>query len=170
MTTVEFIGMIAPQQYSEILSPAGPPVDPAFTRAFARAHEDAGFDRVLIGYFSTAPDGMIVAAHVLDHTERLGVLLAHRPGFVAPTVAARQMATLDQFSGGRLAVHIITGGDDADLARDGDQFALVPRQQELLAKPHDRRGRVVRLDDFDMVTTRRQHIDDHRVEIHGKCG
>ena len=127
MTTVEFIGMIAPQQYSEILSPAGPPVDPAFTRAFARAHEDAGFDRVLIGYFSTAPDGMIVAAHVLDHTERLGVLLAHRPGFVAPTVAARQMATLDQFSGGRLAVHIITGGDDADLARDGDDLDKVTR-------------------------------------------
>jgi len=118
--TVEFIGMIAPQQYSEIIPPSGPVVDPDFTIRFAKAHEDAGFDRVLIGYFSTAPDGFIVASWVLQATGRLGVLLAHRPGFVAPTVAARKLATLDQFSGGRLALHVITGGSDEDQARDGD--------------------------------------------------
>jgi len=50
----------------------------------------------------------------------LGILLAHRPGFVAPTLAARSLATLDQVSDGRLAVHIISGGDDADQRRDGD--------------------------------------------------
>jgi len=53
-------------------------------------------------------------------TERLGFLLAHRPGFVAPPLAARKLATLDQLSGGRLAVHIISGGSDADQAKDGD--------------------------------------------------
>jgi alkanesulfonate monooxygenase len=47
-------------------------------------------------------------------------LLAHRPGFVAPTLAARKLATLDQLSNGRLAVHIISGGSDADQAKDGD--------------------------------------------------
>ena len=86
---VEFIGMMAPQESSEIVAAAGPVVDPAVTRRFAQAHEDSGFDRVLIGYFSTMPDGFAVASYVLAHTERLGVLLAHRPGFVAPTVAAR---------------------------------------------------------------------------------
>jgi alkanesulfonate monooxygenase len=118
--TVEFIGMIAPQEYSEIIPPSGPIVDPAFAIRFAKAHEASGFDRVLIGYFSFAPDGFIVASWTLQATERLGVLLAHRPGFVAPTVAARKLATLDQFSGGRLAVHIITGGSDEEQARDGD--------------------------------------------------
>ena len=53
-------------------------------------------------------------------TGRLGFLLAHRPGFVAPPVAARKLATLDQLSGGRLAVHMIAGGSDADQAKDGD--------------------------------------------------
>jgi alkanesulfonate monooxygenase len=48
------------------------------------------------------------------------VLLAHRPGFVAPTLFARTLATLDHFSRGRIAVHIISGGDDADQRRDGD--------------------------------------------------
>jgi alkanesulfonate monooxygenase len=117
---IEFIGMIAPQPYSETLPPTGPVVNPGFTIDFAKAHEDAGFDRVLIGYFSTAPDGFIVASWVLQATDRLAVLLAHRPGFVAPTVAARKLATLDQFSGGRLALHVITGGSDEDQARDGD--------------------------------------------------
>ena len=46
--------------------------------------------------------------------------LAHRPGFVAPPLAARKLATLDQLSGGRLALHIIAGGSDADQAKDGD--------------------------------------------------
>jgi Luciferase-like monooxygenase len=48
------------------------------------------------------------------------LLLAHRPGFVSPTLAARKLATLDQLSGGRLAVHIIAGGSDPDQAKDGD--------------------------------------------------
>jgi alkanesulfonate monooxygenase len=39
---------------------------------------------------------------------------------VAPTLAARKAATLDQISGGRVSLHIITGGSDADQARDGD--------------------------------------------------
>jgi alkanesulfonate monooxygenase len=37
-----------------------------------------------------------------------------------PPVAARKLATLDQLSNGRLAVHIISGGSDADQAKDGD--------------------------------------------------
>ena len=90
---VEFIGMIATRESSES-RPAEPPViDPGFTRAFARAHERSGFDRVLVGYYSDAADGFSVASDVLAHTERLGVLLAHRPGFVAPTLAARKLAT-----------------------------------------------------------------------------
>ena len=117
---IEFIGMIGTSQQSEIHARTGPAVDVAYTRAFARAHERAGFDRVLIGYFSNGPDGFVVAADVLAHAERLGVLLAHRPGFVAPTLAARKLATLDQLSGGRLAVHVISGGSDADQRRDGD--------------------------------------------------
>src|SRR3954453_12352977 len=112
--------MIATHASSETQAADGPLIDVAFTREFARVHEESGFDRVLIGYSSAAPDGFVVAGESLAHTERLGVLLAHGPGFVAPTVAARKLATLDQFSGGRLAVHVITGGSDDDQARDGD--------------------------------------------------
>jgi alkanesulfonate monooxygenase len=117
---VEMIGWIAPRVASEVIPPSGPPFDAEVVAETARIHESAGFDRVLIGYFSDAPDGFLVGAHAASATERLGFLLAHRPGFVAPPLAARKLATLDQLSGGRLAVHIIAGGSDADQAKDGD--------------------------------------------------
>lgn len=121
---VQFIGMIRTNNVSELDGPAAAiveeSIDPGFVRDFARAHEAAGFDRVLIGYHSTGPEGWAIAGHAAAHTERLQLLLAHRPGFVAPTLAARHAITLDHLSGGRLALHIITGGSDADQARDGD--------------------------------------------------
>jgi alkanesulfonate monooxygenase len=116
----EMIGWIASRVSSELIPPSGLPFDAEVIAETARIHERADFDRVLIGYFSDMPDGFLVGAHAASVTERLGFLLAHRPGFVAPPVAARKLATLDQLSGGRLAVHIITGGSDADQAKDGD--------------------------------------------------
>ena len=118
--SVEFIGIVHGQNVSEIHPGAGPAIDKAYVRALAGAHEAGGFDRVLIAHGSASPDGYLIASHVFAHTEKLGVLLAHRPGFVAPSLTARSLATLDAFSDGRLAVHIITGGDDAEQRRDGD--------------------------------------------------
>src|SRR5207253_7546210 len=95
-------------------------VDPRFIAEFARVHEDGGFDRVLVGSGSTGADGFVVAAHAAAATTRLGFLIAHRPGFVAPTLAARKAASLDHVTGGRIALHIITGGSDVEQQRDGD--------------------------------------------------
>jgi alkanesulfonate monooxygenase len=117
---VEMIGWIAPRVSSEVLPPMGPPFDADVIATTARVHEKADFNRVLIGYFSDAPDGFLIGAHAASTTKQLELLLAHRPGFVSPTLAARKLATLDQLSRGRLAVHIIAGGSDADQAKDGD--------------------------------------------------
>jgi len=117
---LEIIGLLATQYASETHAPAGPVIDKTFLATIALAHENAGFDRTLIGYGSAWPDGFQVAAYAATKTTRLKFLLAHRPGFVAPTLAARQLATLEQFTDGRLAVHIITGGSDDEQARDGD--------------------------------------------------
>ena len=93
-----------------------------YTRRITRAHEDADFDKVLIGTASVFPEGTQVAAYAALHSERLGFLVSHRPGFVAPTLAARAFATLDQFAGGRISLHTITGGSDSEMARDGDHL------------------------------------------------
>lgn len=118
---IELLGMIATTPGSEAKAVTGPVVDPDYVREFSRAHEHAGFDRVLIGYSASSPDGFAVAAAALHATERLKVLIAHRPGFVAPTVVARKLATLDHLTGGgRVAIHHISGGSEADQRRDGD--------------------------------------------------
>jgi alkanesulfonate monooxygenase len=117
---VEFIGMIQPRQQSEIHPASGPAIDPGYLIASAQAHDEGGFDRILIGWYSNGPDGLQLAAHAAAHTKKVGFLVAHRPGFQAPTTAARAFNTLDQLSGGRAALHTISGGDDIDQARDGD--------------------------------------------------
>ena len=120
---IELIGMIGVRPEGAdgaAVHVIGGEIDAAWVRDFSRAHEQAGFDKVLVGYTSTAADGFLVAGHAAAHTERLGYLIAHRPGFVSPTLAARKAATLDQFTGGRVSLHIITGGSDADQAKDGD--------------------------------------------------
>ena len=117
---VEFIGMIQPRQQSEIHPASGAAIDPGYLVASAQAHDEGGFDRILIGWYSNGPDGFQLAAHAGAHTKKVGFLVAHRPGFRAPSTAARDYATLDQLTGGRAAIHVISGGDDADQARDGD--------------------------------------------------
>src|SRR4051794_15191476 len=121
--------MISHRLASEIIPPRGPIFDPDYIRDFAQAHEQGGFDWILIGYYSNAPDGFLVAAHAAASTERLGMLLAHRPGFVSPTVAARKLATLDHLSKGRLALHCISGGSDIDQRKDGDYIGHDERYQ-----------------------------------------
>jgi alkanesulfonate monooxygenase len=152
--SIEIIGMVGTKEVSESRgSLSGPQIDADYLARFARAHEAAGFDRVLIGYGATGPDGFAVAAHVLYATSALKVLIAHRPGFVAPTLVARKLATLDQLTGGgRVAIHHITGGDELDQKRDGDfadhdrryartaEFMSLLRRELTAAEPFDYDG------------------------------
>jgi len=120
---VEFIGMIGVKPEGAdgaSVHVIGGEIDRGWLRAFSQAHERAGFDRVLVGYTSTAADGFAVTAYAAAHTERLSYLIAHRPGFVTPTLAARKAATLDHLTDGRVALHIISGGTDSEQQRDGD--------------------------------------------------
>lgn len=128
---VEIIGMVGTRDASEIKGPLvdgpvvdwmdGPVVDPDYLIDLSRAHEASGFDRVLVGYGSVAPEGWAIAGSVLHNTKYLKVLVAQRPGIVQPAYLARIAATMDQLTGGgRIAVHCITGGDEADQWKEGD--------------------------------------------------
>ncbi len=118
--SVEFIGMVHHRRESEIHPARSEVMDLPFVRELARAHDEGGFDRVLVGYYGHAPDGLLLGQFIAAQTERLGVLIAHRPGFVAPPLAARKFATLDHIAGGRTAIHVVSGGDEAEQHRDGD--------------------------------------------------
>lgn len=107
---------------------SGSPLKPASQDAFsveaivdaAIAQERAGYDQVLIANTATMPDSNTIAAFVAARTSRLKLLVAHRPGFMAPTLAARMLATVDRLSEGRVTVHIIAGPSDQEVQADGD--------------------------------------------------
>ena len=149
--SVQFIGMIGHRLSSETLDASGPIFDKAYITRFAQVHEDAGFDRLLVGYWSDQPDGFLVTALAGLSTSRINFLLAHRPGFIAPTLAARKLATLEHLLDGRLAVHVISGGNDGEQRKDGDYLE------------HDQR--YARTDEFlevvRKVWTEEQPFDHH---------
>lgn len=155
---VRVIGMIgvAPPA-GTALHVIGGGVSPSFLAEFARAHEEAGFDLVLVGYYSSSAEGFAVASYAVSQTTRLGYLIAHRPGLVAPTLAARTIATFDALWGGRLAVHIIAGNTDEDMQRDGDftpkderyeraaEYLEIMRRTWTCTEPFDHDGRYYRV-------------------------
>jgi alkanesulfonate monooxygenase len=119
---VRIIGMIGvtPPSSDASLHVIEGGLSPAYLAEFARAHDAAGFDMALVGYSSSSAEGFLVALYAAMQTERLGYLVAHRPGFVAPTLLARKISTFDHLTGGRLAVHIIVGKSDDEQHGDGD--------------------------------------------------
>jgi alkanesulfonate monooxygenase len=152
-------GMISPYEGGEEGRGTDRPFNADYITRFVRAHEAAGFDTALVGYGATGVDGFAIAAHSLDATERLGVLIAHRPGFTQPTLVARQLATLDNLSGGgRVAMHFITGGDEQDQHRDGDfvehddryrrtaEYMTVLRRVLTSSEPFDHKGEFYRFE------------------------
>src|SRR5262249_36956669 len=108
---VRVIGMIgvAPPRGEATVHVIRGGISAPYLRSFAQAADAAGFDLALVGYTASSAEGFLVAQHAAQHTERLGFLIAHRPGFVAPTLAARKIATFDHLTNGRIALHVISG-------------------------------------------------------------
>src|SRR4026209_1238877 len=84
---------------------------------------------VLVGYSSSSAAGFLVALHAAARTERKSYLIAHRPGFVAPTLFARKVATFAQLTGGRPALPMIPGKTAAEREADGDFTPKAERYQ-----------------------------------------
>jgi len=189
--SVDFIGMIQSQKQSEIhpADPNGPVIDRDYVRAFAQAHEQAGFDRILVPHHSTGPSATLTISYAAALTERIHFMLAHRPGFTNPTLAARQIATLDQFTGGRLGVHFISGGSDSEQRRDGDyldhdqryartdEYLSILRRIWTEPKPFDHEGAFYRFEQgfSEVKPAQKPHVpiyfggaSDVAIEVAGK--
>ncbi|MGD0377429.1 MAG: LLM class flavin-dependent oxidoreductase [Streptosporangiaceae bacterium] len=157
---VEFLGIAATNDGSEVSARTGGSFDKDYTLRLALAHEEHGWDRVLFAYASGAPDPNAAAAYVASKTRTLQLLLAHRPNVSYPTFAAKTFATIDQISSGRVAVHFITGGTDHEQQREGDYLTKderYARTRECMAivkqawtsrEPFDHEGPHYRFADF----------------------
>jgi alkanesulfonate monooxygenase len=157
---VEFVGMIGASYYSETGGARGPGIDLDYLKKFARAYDEGGFDWTLVPYASVSAESNQLAAAVLGRTERLKVMLAHRPGVLHPTNAARAFATLDQLSGGRLGIHFIAGGNDAEQRREGDylskderyaradEYAQILKRAWASSEPFSHQGKYYRFENY----------------------
>jgi alkanesulfonate monooxygenase len=157
--SVEFVSATNYSGGSE-LHPASINVDVPAYRTWVRTLESAGFDYTLNGYSAASADSFIVAAATGQLTERLKPIVALRPNTVFPLVAAQSLATLDQLTEGRAVVHLISGGADAEQARQGDylpkdeRYARTSEYIDLLRRawtekePFSFEGRYYRFEDF----------------------
>lgn len=87
-----------------------------YNRQLARIAEDAGFDyaltqiRFTAGYGAEYQHESVAFSHaLLGATEKLKVIAAILPGPWTPALAAKQLATIDQLTAGRIAVNIVSG-------------------------------------------------------------
>ncbi|HWA72356.1 MAG TPA: LLM class flavin-dependent oxidoreductase [Polyangiaceae bacterium] len=86
----------------------------------ALAAEAGEFFGTLIPTGPYCEDAWAVAAAVSRYTKRLRSLVAFRPGFVLPAVAAQTVATLQRFTENRLLLNVVTGGSSSEQRGYGD--------------------------------------------------
>jgi len=94
----------------------------AYLGEIARTAELLGFESVLTPTGTWCEDAWITTAALSQVTSTLKFLVAFRPGFISPTLAAHQAATFQRISGGRLLLNVVTGGDPVEQARFGDHL------------------------------------------------
>jgi alkanesulfonate monooxygenase len=94
-------------------------VDLHYLKQIAQAADELGYTGALLPVGRSCEDPWIAAASLIAVTRRLKFLVALRPSTISPTSAARQAATFDRLSEGRLLVNVVAGGDSGDLEADG---------------------------------------------------
>ncbi len=95
------------------------PTDASYLRQLAQAIDGLGYAGALLPTSSFCEDAWIVASSLIPLTERMKFLVAVRPGYMLPSIAARMAATFDRISQGRLLINVVTGGDVPELRGDG---------------------------------------------------
>ena len=95
----------------------------------ARQVEDHGWAGALLGTSWGRPDTFTVAASITARTTTFNPLIAIRPGYWRPAHFASSAATLDQLSGGRVRVNIVSGQDN--LHQYGRKFTPVEMLKRL---------------------------------------
>lgn len=92
----------------------------AYLAQIARAAEQVGFAGALTPTGLHCEDAWLTTIALSRESDRLKFLVAFRPGFLSPTLAAHQAATYQRLTGGRLLLNIVTGGEASVQRRFGD--------------------------------------------------
>ena len=100
-----------------------------YNRKLAQIAEAAGFDYALSQIRFTAGYGaeyqhepVAFSQALLAATTRLKVIAAILPGPWTPAVVAKQLATIDQISGGRVAINLVSGWFKGEFTAIGEHW------------------------------------------------
>ena len=93
---------------------------PDYLRQVARAADLTGFDGIHIGNDPNGDESWILAGHVSRATRRVRVLTEFDASRGSAVYAAKNAASYQRYSGGRLAWQIGRGGNAAQRRRQGD--------------------------------------------------
>ncbi|WP_433833136.1 LLM class flavin-dependent oxidoreductase [Actinoplanes sp. CA-015351] len=157
---VEFISLSHLNPSTELNPVPSRGIDLTYFRKYVRSLEEGGYDYTLLPYGSGSADSFVTASAVGQLTERIKPIVALRPNTTPPTVAAQKLATLDQLTEGRAVVHLISGGSDAEQARQGDylpknrryartsEYIDLLRQSWTSAEPFSHDGEFYKFDEF----------------------
>ncbi|MYV55954.1 LLM class flavin-dependent oxidoreductase [Streptomyces sp. SID3212] len=96
------------------------PADLGYLTQIGRAAEQLGFVGALTPTGAWCEDAWLTTAMLARETERLKFLVAFRPGFVVPTLAAQMAATFQRHAPGRLLLNVVTGGESHEQRAYGD--------------------------------------------------
>ena len=94
--------------------------DLGYLRQIAQAADRMGFHGALTPTSSNCEDAWLVCTALARDTERLRFLVAFRPGFLLPTLAAQMAATMQRLTDGRALINVVTGGDADEQQSFGD--------------------------------------------------
>jgi len=86
----------------------------------AIACDQLGYDAMLTPCGTGCEDAWLATASLIPLTQRIKFLVAFRPGFMSPTLAAQMASTYQRLSNGRLLINIVTGAEPRELNRFGD--------------------------------------------------
>ncbi|MFT7598730.1 MAG: alkanesulfonate monooxygenase [Acidimicrobiales bacterium] len=138
-----------------------PPSNELFARV-ANAAESAGFEYLLVPVAAACWEAWITTAMMIPQTSTIDMLVAARPGVIAPTVMAKMISTFDQLSGGRVRVNLIAGGGERESRADGvyldhderyefmDETVTLMKQCWAEKRPFDFDGKHVKAENVDV--------------------
>ena len=138
-----------------------PPSNELFVKV-ARAAEDAGFEYLLVPVAAACWEAWISTAMLVPQTTSIDMLVAARPGVIAPTMMAKMISTFDQLSGGRIRINLIAGGGELESRADGvyldhdQRYEFMDETVTLMKKcwserrPFDFTGRHVQVENADV--------------------
>ncbi|MGH1493700.1 MAG: LLM class flavin-dependent oxidoreductase [Acidimicrobiales bacterium] len=138
-----------------------PPSNELFV-SVARAAEKVGFEYLLVPVAASCWEAWIATAMLVPQTTSIDMLVAARPGVIAPTMMAKMISTFDQMSGGRIRINLIAGGGERESRADGvyldhdQRYEFMDETVTLMKKcwserrPFDFTGKHVKVENADV--------------------